>query len=52
MINNFTQEKNFFQKLREYDYVLLLSILVLGIVSIFAMYSTDGGEILFHTKSF
>ena len=51
MINNFTQEKTFFQKLREYDYVLLLSILMLGIVSIFAMYSTDCIEILFHTKS-
>jgi len=47
----FSQQKPFFQKLKDYDYFLLLSILILGVTSIFAMYSTDGGEILFHTKS-
>ena len=38
-------------KILSMDYVLLLSILLLGIISMFAMYSTDGGEILFHTKN-
>ena len=33
------------------DYVLVLSILLLGIVSMFAMYSTDGGQFNYHTKS-
>ena len=51
MQNNFSQNTSIFQKLRDYDYVLLMSILILGVISIFAMYSTDGGEILFHTKS-
>ena len=51
MRSNFSQDITFFQKLKEYDYLLLLSILSLGIISIFAMYSTDGGEILYHTKS-
>ena len=40
-----------FQKVRSLDFILLLSILILGIISGFAMYSTDGGEFLFHTKS-
>ena len=38
-------------KILSFDYVLIFSILVLGIISMFAMYSTDGGKILFHTKS-
>ena len=29
-------------KIMSMDYVLLLSILLLGIISMFAMYSTDG----------
>ena len=33
------------------DYILIISILVLGIISMFAMYSTDGGEFKYHTKS-
>ncbi len=33
------------------DKTLVISILVLGIISIFAMYSTDGGEFAYHTKS-
>jgi rod shape determining protein RodA len=33
------------------DYILIFSVLTLGIVSMFAMYSTDGGEFDYHTKS-
>ena len=33
------------------DYILVISILVLGIISMFAMYSTDGGEFKYHTNS-
>ena len=40
-----------FQKLRNFDYVLLACILLLGFISLTTMYSTDGGNILFHTKS-
>ena len=38
-------------KIFSIDYILVLSILVLGITSMFAMYSTDGGEFKYHTKS-
>ena len=33
------------------DFILVLSILVLGVISMFAMYSTAGGEMDYHTKS-
>ena len=38
-------------KILSLDYVLILSILVLGIISMFAMYSTDGGEFKYHPNS-
>ena len=38
-------------KILSFDYILIISILVLGIISMFAMYSTDGGEFKYHTKS-
>ena len=41
----------FFQKFRNFDYILLTCILLLGFISLATMYSTDGGNILFHTKS-
>ena len=39
------------QKLKNFDYILLICILLLGFISLATMYSTDGGQILFHTKS-
>jgi rod shape determining protein RodA len=44
-------EITFFQKVKELDYFLIFCVLVLSVVSLFVMYSTDGGEILFHTKN-
>ena len=41
----------FFQKLRSLDYILLFCLLILGLVSSLSMYSTEGGEVLYHTKS-
>ena len=38
-------------KIFSFDYVLVFSILILGLVSILAMYSTDGGEFKYHTNS-
>ena len=38
-------------KILSLDLILILSILVLGIISMFGMYSTDGGEFKYHTKS-
>ncbi len=53
MVNRFTysNELTFFQKLRSIDWILVLCILLIGFISFFSMYSTDGGEILFHTKN-
>ena len=42
---------NFFQKFKNFDYILLACILFLGFISLATMYSTDGGKVLFHTKS-
>ena len=42
---------NFFQKLKNLDYILLVCIVLLSITSTLVMYSTDGGEFLYHTKS-
>lgn len=42
---------SFRDKIFSIDYILVFSILILGIVSMFAMYSTDGGEFKYHTKS-
>ena len=44
-------ELNFFQKVKNLDYVLIASIIILSSISLFIMYSTDGGEFLYHTKS-
>ena len=46
-----TSSFSFFQKFRNFDYILLFCILLLGFISLTTMYSTDGGKILFHTKS-
>ncbi len=42
---------SFRDKLLSIDYVLVITILILGIVSMFAMYSTDGGQFKYHTES-
>ena len=39
------------QKIKNLDYILILSVIFLSLISVFVMYSTDGGEILFHTKN-
>ena len=49
--NSFNTQLSFFQKIKNFDYILLVCLLLLGIISAFSMYSTDGGEILFHSKS-
>ena len=38
-------------KIFSLDITLVLLILLLGIISFFAMYSTDGGQFAYHTKS-
>ena len=49
--NRLESKSQFFQKIKDLDYILLTSILILGAISVVTMYSTDGGQILFYTKS-
>ncbi len=49
--HSLNSDLSFIQKVKELDYILLISILILSFVSLSVMYSTDGGEILYHTKS-
>ena len=49
--NRIKNNNRFFSKIKELDFVLLLCILLLGFISFATMYSTDGGQMLFHTKS-
>ena len=44
-------EISLLQKIKNLDYILLISVILLSVVSVFVMYSTDGGEILFHTQN-
>jgi len=49
--NSLNSQLTIFQKLKNFDYLLLICIFILGLISALTMYSTDGGEILFHSKS-
>ncbi len=44
-------EITLFQKIKNLDYILLICVILLSTISVLVMYSTDGGEILFHTKN-
>jgi len=50
-INFLNDQSSILQKLKNFDYILIVCILLLGLISILSMYSTDGGVILYHTKS-
>ena len=40
--NTFNTQPTFFQKLKNFDFILLTCILLLGLSSVLSMYSTDG----------
>ena len=42
---------NFFDKIKSIDYFLILIILLIGITSVFAIYSTEGGNFSYYTKN-
>ena len=42
---------SFREKIFSLDYVLIICILILGVISAFVMYSTDGGKFDYHTKN-
>ena len=47
----YSGQLTFFQKVRSFDIWLILSVLALGIIGAIAMYSSDGGQFSYHTKS-
>ena len=49
--NKLNSELTFFQKVKKLDFILIFCIILLSAISLLVMYSTDGGEILYHTKS-
>ena len=49
--NTFSEKKTFLEKIKSIDYILVVVILLIGIISSFAMYSTDGGQFRYHTNS-
>ena len=49
--NRLENKNNFLRKFKNLDFILLICIFLLGLISFATMYSTDGGQILFHTKS-
>ena len=48
---SFSNQSTFFQKVKSFDYILFFSILIVGTISIFAMYSSDGGDFSSHATS-
>ena len=51
MSNQFFEKKTFFEKIKTIDYILVTVILLIGIISCFVMYSTDGGQFEYYTNS-
>ncbi len=49
--NRLNNEINLLQKIKSLDYILIVCVVLLSIISLIVMYSTDGGEILFHTRN-
>ena len=49
--SSLSDKSTFFQKLRSLDIIMIITILIIGIISAFAMYSTDGGELRYHSES-
>ena len=49
--NRLNSELSFVQKVKNLDFILILCISLLSVISVLVMYSADGGEFLYHTKS-
>ena len=48
---SYSNQQTFFQKVRSIDYILLISILLIGIISGLSMYSIDGGSVEYYTQN-
>ena len=47
----YSTQQTFFDKIKSLDFQLIFVVLFIGGISFFAMHSTDGGKIDYHTKS-
>ena len=48
---SYTEQLTFFQKFKSLDFWLILCVLILGAIGIISMYSSEGGDFLYYTKS-
>ena len=46
-----TSKYSFFDKLLSIDYYLIFIVILIGSISVFAIYSTEGGEFSYYTKN-
>ena len=49
MQRRFASRSDFKTKIKSVDYILVMIVLLIGIISCFAMYSTDGGQLGYYT---
>jgi len=49
--HTYSDQLTFFQKVRRIDILLIICILIIGIVGVASMYSSESGEISYHTKN-
>ena len=47
----FTTRYTFFDKLKSIDYFLILIVILIGVISVFAIYSTESGNFSYYTKN-
>ena len=48
---SFTNNLTFYQKIKALDFWLIFCVLILGVIGVISMYSSEGGELLYYTKS-
>ena len=46
-----TSKYSFLDKLKVLDYFLIIIVILIGAISVFAIYSTESGEFLYYTKN-
>ena len=53
MVKNYFQKRNLSigDKILAFDFALLFLVLLLGVISLFAMYSSERGTFSYHTQS-
>ena len=49
--HTYSDQLTFFQKVRRIDILLIICILIIGIIGVASMYSSESGEISYHTKN-